>query len=160
MLLEIFQATTVNIKQKQDTHGMRLGDDRVNNRTKSGASVLVCRIEFRSFKGTCMLLESLQATTVNTKQKQDTHGMRLVDDRVDNRTKSDGARLENLISAVYRYLHAPSKKIHAPRNISGHHREHQAKTRHAWHAAHRSKNSSSDPHRSMEQIMSCLSAGE
>jgi hypothetical protein len=40
MLHEIFQTTPVNIKQKQDTNGMRLVDDRSDNQTRSNASVL------------------------------------------------------------------------------------------------------------------------
>ena len=41
MLLEIFQTPTVNTKQKQDTYGMLLHDDRCDNQTRSDASVLV-----------------------------------------------------------------------------------------------------------------------
>jgi hypothetical protein len=41
MLLELFQTTHENIKHKQDTHGMRLVDDRSDNRTRSDAAVLV-----------------------------------------------------------------------------------------------------------------------
>jgi hypothetical protein len=40
MLLEIFQTTPVNIKQTNDTHGMRLVDDRSDNQARSNASVL------------------------------------------------------------------------------------------------------------------------
>ncbi len=40
MLLEIFQTTTVNTKQKQDTYGMRLDDNRCDNQTRSDASVI------------------------------------------------------------------------------------------------------------------------
>jgi hypothetical protein len=67
---------------------MRLVNDRCDNRTRSNASVLVCRILFRSFIVACMLLELFQTTTVNfffevkttvnTKQKQDTYVMRLL----------------------------------------------------------------------------------
>jgi anaerobic C4-dicarboxylate transporter len=78
----------VNTKQKQDTYVMRLVNDRCDNRTMSIASVLVCRILFRSFIVACMLLELFQTTTVNTKQKKDTYVMRLVNDRCDNWTRS------------------------------------------------------------------------
>ena len=79
MLLELCQTTTVNTKQKQVTHGMQLADDRCDNLTRSHASVLFMRILYPSLKVACMLLEICQTTTVNTKQKQVTHGMRLAD---------------------------------------------------------------------------------
>jgi hypothetical protein len=79
MLLELFQTTTMNIKQMQDTHGMRLADNWCDNRTQSDASGLVWRVLFRLFIVVSMLLEKVQTTTVNTKQIQITHGMRLAD---------------------------------------------------------------------------------
>ena len=88
MLLEICQTTTVNTKQKQVTHGMRLADDHCDNLTRSHASVLFLRILYPSFIVACMLLELCQTTTVNTKQKQVTHGMQLADDRCNNLTRS------------------------------------------------------------------------
>jgi hypothetical protein len=93
MLLEIFQSTTVNTKQKQDTYVMRLVNDRCDNRTRSDAAVLVWIVLFRSFLFACMLLEFFQTTTVNTKQKQDTYVMRLVNNHCDNRTRSDASVL-------------------------------------------------------------------
>jgi hypothetical protein len=93
MLLEIFQTTTVNTKQKQDTYGMQLDDNRCGNQTRSDASVLVWRVLFPSYIVAHMLLEIFQTTTVNTKQKQDTYGMRLHDNRCDNRTRSDASVL-------------------------------------------------------------------
>jgi hypothetical protein len=72
---------------------MRLADDRGDNRTRSDASVLIRRILFRSFIFAGLLLEIFHTTTVNTKGKQDTHGMRLADDRCDNRTRSDASVL-------------------------------------------------------------------
>jgi uncharacterized RDD family membrane protein YckC len=94
MLLEIFLTTPVNTKQKQDTHGMRLVDDRRDNRTRSDASLLVWIILYPSFILPCMLLKIFQTIPVNIKRKQDTHGMRLVDDRSDNRTRFDASVLE------------------------------------------------------------------
>jgi hypothetical protein len=93
MLLEFVQSTTVNTKQKQGTYVMRLVNDRCDNRTRSDASVLIWRILFRSFLVACMLLEFFQTTTVNTKQKQGTYVMRLVNDRCDNWTRSDASVL-------------------------------------------------------------------
>jgi uncharacterized RDD family membrane protein YckC len=49
MLVEIFQTTPVNTKGKQDTYGMRLADDRCENRTRSDASAFVWRILFLPF---------------------------------------------------------------------------------------------------------------
>jgi uncharacterized RDD family membrane protein YckC len=93
MLLDIFQTTTVNTKQKQDTHGMRLANDRCDNQTRSDASVLVWRFFFRSFIVACMLLDIFHTTNVNTKQKQDTHGMRLGNNQCENRSRSDASML-------------------------------------------------------------------
>jgi hypothetical protein len=94
MLLEIFQTTTVNIKQMQDTHGMRLADDWCDNWTKSDASGLVWIILFQLFIIVCILLEIVQTTAVNTKKIQDTHGMWLSDDSCDYWTKSDASGLD------------------------------------------------------------------
>jgi hypothetical protein len=41
-----------------------------------------------------MLLEFFQTTPVKIKQKQDTHGMQLIDDCSDNRTRSDASVLD------------------------------------------------------------------
>jgi hypothetical protein len=137
----------VNTRQKQDTHGKRLADDRYTIGKKRQSDLDWCfgaRPEtlFRSFIVVCMLLTIFLTTTVNTKQKQDTHGMRLAENRQETKKnkkkpprKSDqvrcfGARLENYISVVYCCLHAS-------KNILDDHREHQAKTRHAWHSARR-----------------------
>jgi hypothetical protein len=81
----------VNTKGKQDTHGMRLTDDRGDNRTSYDASVLVWRNVFLSFTVAGTLLEIFQTTPVSTKGKQDTHGIRLTDNRCDNRTWSDAS---------------------------------------------------------------------
>jgi hypothetical protein len=51
-------------------------------------------------KKNCMLLELFQTTTVNTKQKQDMHGVRLVDDRDDNQTRSDASVLLTELSIL------------------------------------------------------------
>jgi hypothetical protein len=93
MLLELFQTTPVNTKLKQDTHGMRLVNDRSDNRTRSDASVFVWSILYPSFILACMLLELFQTTPVNTKLKQDTDGMRLVHNRCNNRTRSEASVL-------------------------------------------------------------------
>jgi hypothetical protein len=93
MLPEIFQINPVNTKEKQDTHAMRLADDRGDNRTRSNASVLVWIILFSSSIGDGMLVVIFQTTPVNTKGQQNTHGMRLAEDRCDNRTRSDASVL-------------------------------------------------------------------
>jgi hypothetical protein len=83
----------MNTKGKQDTHGMRLAEDCCDNRTRSDASVLVLTIVFLSFIVAGMLIEIFQINPVNTKGKQDMHGMRLADDCCDNRTRSDASVL-------------------------------------------------------------------
>ncbi len=72
---------------------MQLHANRCDNQTRSDASVLVWRVLFRLFIVACMLLEIFQTPTVNTKQKQDTYGMPLHDDRCDNQTRSDASVL-------------------------------------------------------------------
>ena len=98
MLLEIFHTTTVNTKQIKDTQGLRLVSDRRDNPTRSDAAMLVWTISFRSFMCGGMLLEIFHTTTVNTKQIQHTHGMRLDGDRRDNPTRSDASVLVLRIS--------------------------------------------------------------
>ncbi len=81
MLLQIFQSTTVNNMQIQDTQSMRFADnDSCDYWTKSDAAGLVWIILFRSEIVVHMLLQIFQTTTVNTKKIQDTQGMRLTDD--------------------------------------------------------------------------------
>jgi hypothetical protein len=50
MLLELFQTTPVNTKEKQHAHGIRLAGDHCDNRIRTNASVLVWRILSGSFK--------------------------------------------------------------------------------------------------------------
>jgi hypothetical protein len=109
---------------------MRLADDCCYYRTWCNASVLVLRILFRLIIVVCMLLELFQTTTVDTEPNQDIHGWRFAVEmlRLSHPVRCVGARLENFISVDY-------SDLHAPRNISDHHCEHQAKPRHAWHAA-------------------------
>ena len=93
-----------------------------------------------------MLLELFQTTPVNTKQNQDMHGMRLVYNRRDHRTRSYASVFfwsishPSFILAWSSPCHKfTSKKkytcLHAARFFLDHPREHQAKTRQAWHAA-------------------------
>jgi hypothetical protein len=73
MLHEFLQTTPVNTQEKQDTHGKHLVSDCCENQTRTNASVLVWRILSGSLKVACMLLEVFQTTSVNTKEKQNTH---------------------------------------------------------------------------------------
>ena len=82
-----------------------------------------------------MFLEKFQTTTVNTKQNQDTYGMQLHANRCDNRTRSDASVL------VWRVLFRLFIVAHM---LLDHHCEHQAKTRHVWHAARRQSLRQSD----------------
>jgi hypothetical protein len=55
MLLELFQTTSVNTEEQQNTHGIRLADDCCDNQTRTDASVLVWRMLFQSLTDACML---------------------------------------------------------------------------------------------------------
>jgi hypothetical protein len=78
---------------------MQLAEDCCDNRTRSDALVLVLTIVFLSFTVAGMLPEIFHINPVNTKGKQDTHGMRLADDRGDNRTRYNASVL--VLSIVF-----------------------------------------------------------